>query len=63
MLPLFPPELPPFRTALAEKLKRAAGQGVFFGTSSWKYEGWLGQIYTPERYLRRGRTQPQALRR
>jgi uncharacterized protein YecE (DUF72 family) len=55
MLPLFPPELPPFRTALAEKLKRAAGQGVFFGTSSWKYEGWLGQIYTPERYLRRGR--------
>jgi uncharacterized protein YecE (DUF72 family) len=25
------------------------------GTSSWKYEGWLGQIYTPSRYLSRGR--------
>jgi hypothetical protein len=28
---------------------------VYFGTSSWKYEGWLGSIYTPERYLTRGK--------
>jgi len=28
---------------------------VFIGTSSWKYEGWLGSIYTPERYFTRGR--------
>jgi len=28
---------------------------LFLGTSSWKYEGWLGQIYTPERYFTRGR--------
>ncbi len=55
MLPLFPPELPAFRVGLAEKLKQAAAQGVFFGTSSWKYEGWAGQIYTPERYLTRGK--------
>lgn len=55
MLPLFPPEPPPFRAALTEKLKRAAAEGVFFGTSSWKYEGWLGQIYTAERYLTRGK--------
>ncbi len=55
MLPLFPPELPAFRTALAGKLKRAADRGIFVGGSSWKYEGWLGQIYTPERYLTRGK--------
>jgi hypothetical protein len=32
-----------------------AAQGVFVGTSSWKYEGWLGQIYSPQRYEYRGR--------
>ncbi len=32
-----------------------AGQGVFLGTSSWKYPGWLGQLYTQDRYLHRGR--------
>jgi uncharacterized protein YecE (DUF72 family) len=25
------------------------------GTSSWKYRGWLGQIYSEERYLTRGK--------
>ncbi|MGB7790494.1 MAG: DUF72 domain-containing protein [Terrimicrobiaceae bacterium] len=25
------------------------------GTSSWKYEGWLGQLYSPERYEYRGK--------
>ncbi|MEJ0000949.1 MAG: hypothetical protein WDO13_18325 [Verrucomicrobiota bacterium] len=29
-----------------------AASGVYVGTSSWKYEGWLGQIYTPENYMR-----------
>jgi uncharacterized protein YecE (DUF72 family) len=33
----------------------AAVDKLFLGTSSWKYEGWLGQIYSPERYLVRGR--------
>ena len=28
---------------------------IYLGTSSWKYEGWLGQIYTRERYFTRGR--------
>lgn len=55
MLPLFPPEEPPFRKALAEKLRAAAARGTYFGGSSWKYEGWLDQIYTRERYLTRGR--------
>jgi hypothetical protein len=33
-----------------EKLKQAAelsAKGIFIGTSSWKYEGWFGQLYTP----------------
>ena len=32
-----------------------AAKGVFIGTSSWKYEGWLGQLYTPTRYEYRGK--------
>jgi uncharacterized protein YecE (DUF72 family) len=43
------------RSALAARLARLASRGVYLGTSSWKYEGWLGQIYTPERYFTRGR--------
>jgi uncharacterized protein YecE (DUF72 family) len=27
-----------------------AARGVFIGTSSWKYQGWLEQLYTPARY-------------
>lgn len=27
-----------------------AARGLFIGTSSWKYVGWLGQLYTPGRY-------------
>ncbi|HWR53660.1 MAG TPA: DUF72 domain-containing protein [Bryobacteraceae bacterium] len=46
---------PPFdRDRLARKLARLREQGVYIGTSSWKYEGWCGQIYTRERYLSRG---------
>jgi len=55
MLPLFPPEEPEFRRVLADRLRAASAQGVYFGGSSWKYEGWLGQIYTLERYLTRGK--------
>jgi uncharacterized protein YecE (DUF72 family) len=40
---------------LAPMLKTLAAQGIYFGTSSWKYEGWLGSIYTPERYMTRGK--------
>jgi uncharacterized protein YecE (DUF72 family) len=39
------------RTRAAE----LAARGVFIGTSSWKYEGWLGQLYNAERYEFRGR--------
>ena len=44
----------PGRPAGAE-LRELADQGIYFGTSSWKYEGWLGSIYTPERYTSRGK--------
>jgi uncharacterized protein YecE (DUF72 family) len=39
---------------LAGSLKALAAEGVFIGTSSWKYPGWIGQAYTHERYLTRG---------
>lgn len=32
-----------------------AARGVFLGTSSWKYPGWLGQLYARDRYVWRGR--------
>ncbi len=28
---------------------------MFFGTSSWKYPGWVGSIYSQERYLTRNK--------
>ena len=31
-----------------------AGRGVFVGTSSWKYPGWCGQLYTRSRYDLKG---------
>jgi uncharacterized protein YecE (DUF72 family) len=32
-----------------------AADKLFVGANSWKYEGWLNQIYSPERYLTKGR--------
>ena len=54
-LPLFEEPQPDARQNLAPKLARLASQQLYLGTSSWKYEGWLGQVYTPERYSVRGR--------
>jgi uncharacterized protein YecE (DUF72 family) len=45
----------PLASRLAPVLRSLAEQGVYFGTSSWKYEGWLGSIYTPERYVIEGK--------
>jgi uncharacterized protein YecE (DUF72 family) len=57
LYPLFDSDdaLPPQAARLAPKLWALAGQGIFFGTSSWRYEGWLGSIYSRERYVIRGR--------
>jgi uncharacterized protein YecE (DUF72 family) len=46
---------PATRQFLRERLGQLRAEGVWIGTSSWKYEGWLGQIYTPERYQTRGK--------
>ena len=47
---------PPFpREELKAGVAALAREGIFIGTSSWKYEGWLGMLYTPERYITRGR--------
>jgi len=43
------------RDALAARLRALAAERIYVGGSSWKYEGWLGQIYSRERYLSRGR--------
>jgi uncharacterized protein YecE (DUF72 family) len=54
-LPLFDEPSRFDRQALARKLDKLAAEQIYMGGSSWKYEGWLGQIYTPERYFTRGR--------
>ncbi len=51
--PLFEPPAAFDRRTLAAALARLAAQNICLGISSWKYEGWLGQIYTRERYVRR----------
>ena len=42
-----------------DQMKAAAGrlarEGVFLGTSSWKYPGWRGQLYDTDRYVWRGK--------
>jgi len=43
------------REQMKTKAAALAAKGVFIGTSSWKYQSWLGQIYTPARYEYRGK--------
>lgn len=43
------------RDALAARLKQLAASHIYIGGSSWKYEGWMGQIYSRGNYLVRGR--------
>jgi uncharacterized protein YecE (DUF72 family) len=38
-----------------------ARQGLFLGTSSWKYPGWLGAIYTRSRYANQKRFEAECL--
>ena len=55
-LSLFDPPPPVFdREGLASALSELAHQSVFVGTSSWKYEGWIGQVYSQAPYMVRGR--------
>src|SRR5580658_5544000 len=43
------------RETIKAEAARLAAKGIFVGTSSWKYEGWLGQIYDAARYEYRGK--------
>jgi len=43
------------REYMKKKAAELSARGVFIGTSSWKYEGWFGQLYTPARYEYRGK--------
>jgi uncharacterized protein YecE (DUF72 family) len=54
-LPLFEEPSQFDRAGLSAKLSSLASQDIFIGTSSWKYEGWIGQIYSRQRYLARGK--------
>ncbi len=51
-LPLFEAATAPpagtgaYAAANAGRLRHWAARGIFFGTSSWKYPGWKGMVYT-----------------
>ena len=50
-----PDDSPPQAARLAPKLRALADEGLYFGTSSWKYAGWLGSVYSEGRYRTRGK--------
>ena len=55
-LNLQPPASLALPAPLAQETSRLARENnLYLGTSSWKYEGWLGQIYDAQRYLTRGK--------
>lgn len=54
-LSLFDDPIPDLAARLQPRLATLAAERIYLGTSSWKYEGWMGQIYTPEKYMTRGR--------
>lgn len=43
------------RDQLKENLASLAAEGIFMGTSSWKYAGWRGRLYDEARYVYQGR--------
>jgi uncharacterized protein YecE (DUF72 family) len=46
---------PEWLETMRDGVKQWAAKGVYFGGSSWKYEGWIGQVYTADRYRVRGK--------
>ncbi len=42
------------REYIASEAAGLAARGIYIGTSSWKYPGWRGQLYTDDRYIFRG---------
>jgi uncharacterized protein YecE (DUF72 family) len=51
------------REQLRERAAALARQGVFIGTSSWKYPGWCGLLYDRARYEWRGQFAESRFRR
>jgi len=43
------------RSHMKAATESLANQGVFIGTSSWKYPGWRGQLYEDDRYVWHGK--------
>jgi hypothetical protein len=43
------------REAVKAAAADLAARGIYVGTSSWKYAGWLGQLYDAPRYEYRGK--------
>src|SRR5271166_7011903 len=43
------------REQLKQQAAELAAQGVYIGTSSWKYPGWCGMLYDRARYEYRGK--------
>lgn len=43
------------REKVKHQVATLAAKGVFIGTSSWKYPGWVGTLYEEQRYLTRGK--------
>jgi uncharacterized protein YecE (DUF72 family) len=43
------------RAGVAAAVADLANRGVYIGTSSWKYPGWVGQLYDQSNYLTRGK--------
>ena len=54
-LPLFDDPAAFNLEGLRKKLAALKDRDIWIGTSSWKYEGWLGQIYQSQRYQTRGK--------
>jgi len=61
-LPLFPEPEPETKLILAPRLRSLARQNIFIGTSSWKYPGWIGEIYSPQRYGSQKRFEAECLK-
>lgn len=49
------PEEAPLKKELGPALEELRQAGVWIGTSSWKYPGWLGRLYSASKYKTRGR--------
>jgi uncharacterized protein YecE (DUF72 family) len=50
-----PHDKPAQAARLAPRLRALAEHGIYFGTSSWKYDGWIGSIYSQDGYLTRSK--------